>query len=440
MIGGNKRRIVHVVPKLNPAGGPAGYAYRLKTALAAQDNGDFEVEFLESPGLRNNYRMNLEKYLWFIEARARTNGNSSEFVRKAANRALAAITGLEQRLRPDKATEWANVDAYTCYCAPPDLNRAEFQNADLVIFHAVLAASVSLRSRHRKTPMVAVMPHSPTPIVAEMACHVSQDILLDEVAADRRFIGLLAEELRLYGMADVIVAPCSAALDGYRSLGGRWAETFADSRIATCLTGTGPPPVRSDKTTWRQRLGVGDTELLAAYVGRYHVHKGFDVLGAVMKELNRRMPGKFTLACAGGFESKEKVDGIVHVGFTDDAGGLMSAADFVVIPCRYAYFDIGALECCALGRPLLLTRVGGHRELARLIPAIKAVDFGVEALVQGFIELSNDSNRAQRGVEIGLAYEKLFSPRAFARNHLQLYEEILARSPIGRAERCDAQN
>jgi len=320
------------------------------------------------------------------------------------------------------------VDAFVEYCAPPNWNRSGLRDADVVIFHAILAASEALRRRGRKGPIIAVMPHSPTPISAEVAGLAGANALLPELARDSRYRSLLREELRLYRKADIIVAPCSSAFEAYRSLGGAWAQALHESRIATCWTGTPPPPVLADRAAWRRRLGIREGSLLAAYVGRYHIHKGFDLLEPVMKEVNRRIPGRITLVCAGGPAPKENSDGIHHVGFTNDVGGLVSAADFVVVPCRYAYFDLSALECCALGRPMLMTRVGGHRDLAEMVPAIRAVDASVEALVQGFLAMANDPAREERGREIRLAYEEFFSPRAFAQNHLRLYREILDRA------------
>jgi glycosyltransferase involved in cell wall biosynthesis len=352
--------------------------------------------------------------------------------RVRCNPVIAAVSKLlvridascHQRFKPESCRISGLVDAFVSYCPPPDLDEENLRHADLVIFHALLSASSYLRRRRRNGPRVAVMPHSPTPITGEMACFFNPETRPDELASDQRFRSLLKEEYRLYSLADRIVAPCSAALDAYRSISPAWAEVFDDSRLATCYTGTPPPAIHAGKEIWRQRLGIKDGQLLAVYVGRYHFHKGYDLLAPVMREVNRQLPGRITLACAGG-ETVESTDGIVHVGFTNDVGGLMSAADFVVVPCRYAYFDLSALECCALGRPMLITDVGGHRELGQMVPAMRTVAPTIDALVGGFIEMANDADIEIRGKAILEAYNRLFTPQAFAGNHIRLYQKLL---------------
>lgn len=420
-----RQKVVHVVPEMSPAGGPAGYAFRLKCALEAYPSKNFNVTFLESTGERGQYVSTLRRGMWLVEALANNRVRGNPAITAISKRIVSFDASFRQRFQPEVCRISALVDAFVSYCPPPDIHDDILQDADLVIFHAVLAASSYLRRRGRNGPRVAVMPHSPTPITGEVACFMNPEARPEELDLDPRFRRLLKEEYRLYSLADRIVVPCSAALEAYRSISPAWAEVFNGSKLATCYTGTPPPPIHADKAIWRQRLGIKDGQLLAVYVGRYHFHKGYDFLAPVMRGVNRLIPDKIVLACAGG-PASESDGGIVHVGYTDDVGGLMSAADFVVVPCRYAYFDLAALECCALGRPMLITDVGGHRELGQMVPAIRTVSPTIDALVDGFVEIASDADLERRGSAIFEAYGRLFTPQAFAKNHVNLYQNLLA--------------
>jgi glycosyltransferase involved in cell wall biosynthesis len=195
--------------------------------------------------------------------------------------------------------------------------------------------------------------------------------------------------------------------------------------VVKCITGTPPPAVKAGRKEWRKRLNVDDTQILAVYIGRYHPHKGYDLLEPAVNLVRQNLSVDLVLACAGG-QSDSGNDVVRHVGFTEDPGGLMAAADLVIFPNRHAYFDLGVLECFSLGTPIVMTDVGGHQDLARMAPGIHAVKPTSESIASGITEIVKQLNFGVLNQGTKVAYEKFFTPRAFAMNHYQLYKELLA--------------
>ena len=420
-----KPKVVHVVPKMGAGGGPAGYAYRLKQALESNDCDEYSVSFYESTCAKGLYEHALNRHLWRIEDIAYGRISCGNFFPRSAN-VLIDYHKRVRRLRDTRCDFLAtNLNSFVSYCAPPDPALPILADADLIIFHAVLAASSLLRGKKLRSQRVAIMPHSPTPTTAEIAEIVQPSIDPYTLVNDPLFKGMLDEERRIYSLADYLVAPCDSALDSYRAMSSAWSKVVDSSRVVKCVTGTPPPVVKAGRHEWRKRLSVDETQILAVYIGRYHPHKGYDLLEPAINLARRNLSIDLVLACAGGHCGSGD-DVIRHVGFTDDPGGLMAAADLVIFPNRHAYFDLGVLECFSLGKPCVMTDVGGHRDLVRMVPGVRAVSptsagiaFGISEIVKehgfGFFDQGSKS-----------AYEKLFSPKVFAMNHHQLYSELLA--------------
>jgi glycosyltransferase involved in cell wall biosynthesis len=421
-----KPKVVHVVPKLGMGGGPAGYGNRLKQALEAQDQDEFDVFFYESTNSMGRYECALTRHFWRIEEIAE--GRLKH--KKVVTRSASIIIDWHKRLRRFHQKEYlplaTNINSFSRYCSPPDPQLSILANADLIIFHAVLAASTFLRNRKLRKQRVVVMPHSPTPTTAEIAEIIKPSVELSGLVDDPLFKGMLEEERRIYSLADMLVAPCDAALDSYRVLSPNWSKVVHSSRVAKCITGTPPPAIKDGRSEWRNRLNVNDNQILAVYIGRYHPHKGYDLLEPAINLVRQNLSIDLVLACAGGHNGSDN-DVVRHVGYTDDPGGLMAAADMVVFPNRHAYFDLGVLECFSLGKPVLMTDVGGHRDLVSMVPGIRAVKPTISDIALGITEIvkANDFQFADQNIIS--AYEKFFSPRVFAINHYQLYKELLER-------------
>lgn len=117
-------------------------------------------------------------------------------------------------------------------------------------------------------------------------------------------------------------------------------------------------------------------EKIVFFIGR-HVHeKGVDLLlDAVPKVLHHHPSTKFIIAGKGPMHDELKARayhmGIAHkvlfAGFIDDLtrNSLYQLADAAVFPSRYEPFGIVALEAMAAGAPVVVSDVGGLKEIVR---------------------------------------------------------------------------
>jgi len=129
---------------------------------------------------------------------------------------------------------------------------------------------------------------------------------------------------------------------------------------------------------WRERLGVGQEDVLAVWAGRLCDQKGLDVLlEALPRVAKRSTGGRLVVAIAGqgpwrgmveAFARDQSADSPVRVkvlGFVDEIASLYSAGDFLVMPSRWEGFGLSAVEAMAAGLPVIATDVEGLRDVMR---------------------------------------------------------------------------
>ena len=129
---------------------------------------------------------------------------------------------------------------------------------------------------------------------------------------------------------------------------------------------------RQSRTALRQQWGVGDSEVLVAFVGRLDRQKGIDTLvGAVTHLAARGSPVR--LVIAGDGPMREMVETFIacgeggqyarRLGLVEDVRGVLSAADMLVMPSRWEGFGLAAAEAMAAGLGVIATRVAGLDEV-----------------------------------------------------------------------------
>lgn len=178
---------------------------------------------------------------------------------------------------------------------------------------------------------------------------------------------------------------------------------------------------------WRKQLGVADGQVLGVFVGRNHPHKGVDLLMSAVQNLRQQGERDFVLACAGLQPRDAPVEGAIGLGYINDIGGLLGAADFVISVDRCTYFNLSCLEALSMGKALLLTNVGGNKEIGRLVPTVEMVECTSEGIAAGIRRIVSTRDFAERGRLAKEAWGKFFSPEAFCKNHERAYDEIFAK-------------
>jgi glycosyltransferase involved in cell wall biosynthesis len=144
-----------------------------------------------------------------------------------------------------------------------------------------------------------------------------------------------------------------------------------------------------DAKRLRARLGVSPQGLLIGTVGRMRPEKNQEVLLTTLRSLRvARVDATLVLAGDGPLREYlrrravelEVADRVHFIGELDDVRPVLTAMDVFVLPSTAVEsFSNAALEAMAIGRPVILSDVGGAREM---------IDDGVEGYVVSPTELA----------------------------------------------------
>jgi glycosyltransferase involved in cell wall biosynthesis len=146
--------------------------------------------------------------------------------------------------------------------------------------------------------------------------------------------------------------------------------------------------VFEDAKRMRARLGVSPQGLLIGTVGRMRPEKNQEVLLTTLRSLRAsRVDASLVLAGDGPLRDYlrrravelEVADRVHFIGELDDVRPVLAAMDVFVLPSTaIESFSNAALEAMAIGRPVILSDIGGAREM---------IDDGVEGYVVSSTEL-----------------------------------------------------
>ena len=194
-------------------------------------------------------------------------------------------------------------------------------------------------------------------------------------------------------------------------------EQFGASAKAGLLPdGLGRVPDRVDRDAARERLGLPADAFVAAFVGRLSAWKGQDVFAAAIAQLGGaigivagdEVPEGGHAAALDRQVAGLGIEGrLVRLGFTEDVGAVLGAADAVVIPSkRPEPLGLVALEAAAAGVPVVATSAGGLADFVRearagaLVPPdnAPAVATALRAIAEGKVEVGGlpERFRAER--------------------------------------------
>ncbi|WP_311703243.1 glycosyltransferase [Streptomyces litchfieldiae] len=177
---------------------------------------------------------------------------------------------------------------------------------------------------------------------------------------------------------------------------------------------------------------------LVVCVGRLARQKGQDVLLRAWLRVTARHPGA-RLAFVGDGPERAALravadPGTLFTGHTEDTQPWYAAADVVVLPSRWEAMALAPLEAMAVGRPVVLTDVGGASESLPpghaphcLVPPEDPVALG-DALAA---LLAEPERRAALGREAAAHVRAAHDVRDTAAACARLYGELLGQGPPG---------
>jgi glycosyltransferase involved in cell wall biosynthesis len=232
---------------------------------------------------------------------------------------------------------------------------------------------------------------------------------------------------RTYRMNDVVIAVSEEVRKAI--------EPYADGRprIVTVQNAVDVDAIAAtpvDGRAVRQEFGFADDTLLVTTVGNLTPKKGHvHLLAAAQRLIGKYSKVGFLLVGQGPLAGELRaeaarlgLDGrFVFAGFREDAVRLLAASDLFVLSSLFEGLPITLLEAMALGKPSVVTRVGGIPEVTDERSSLLVAPGDPEALARGIGELLDAPDRR---VRMGAAAQTLARSRHGVEQMVRAIEQI----------------
>jgi glycosyltransferase involved in cell wall biosynthesis len=207
--------------------------------------------------------------------------------------------------------------------------------------------------------------------------------------------------------------------------------------VETVYHGLDPAAVRRWQSSdgVREEFGIAKDAPVVGMVGNFRAGKGHAILLEAAVRVRRAIPDvRFVLVGHGPLESNVRrrvqqlgLDGtVVFTGARDDAPRVTGAFDLFALPSLSEGLAIALIEAMALGKPAVVTRVGGLTEVMENRKQGLVVEAGdPETFAEAILTLLRDAPLRQKLGEAARLRATDFDIRKAVRRHEQVYSELL---------------
>ena len=238
----------------------------------------------------------------------------------------------------------------------------------------------------------------------------------------------------LFWASDCLVFVCEAQRR-------HWLKRLVSGRSNRVIhNGVDPEHWRSPgveaRTRMRRVLGLADGDYAIGMCAVFRPEKNhLQLVEAIAQLRSRGVPARALLIGDGpmrpAIEARARDLGVaadvVIAGFHQDVRPLLAASDAVALPSTSVEtFSLAALEAMALGRPVVLSEIGGAAEMVRpgengfLFPA-----HDTPALVASLAALADPAARERMGAAARTTVEARFSERAMVDRYEGLLQQLV---------------
>ena len=195
-------------------------------------------------------------------------------------------------------------------------------------------------------------------------------------------------------------------------------------------------PGTEARTRMRRVLGLADSDYAIGMCAVFRPEKNhLQLVEAIARLRSRGVPARALLIGDGpmrpAIEARARDLGVAGdvliAGFHQDVRPLLAASDVVALPSTSVEtFSLAALEAMALGRPVVLSEIGGAAEMVRpdengfLFPA-----HDTPALVDSLAALADPAARERMGAAARATVEARFSERAMVDRYEGLLQQLV---------------
>lgn len=337
----NKVKIYIEVHTIRPGGGPPGYVYNLLQGYKRLSEIDKDIiEFIS---------LSCES----------TNRTKSAFeVRRNIIQVLRSYIGKKsplflKRIRLFKSKKWK-----------------ELSKCDIVIFHG-FQNSLTIKEAHKITKTI-YMPHCPTIAADE---ELMSNNLYGIKYTKKDYAQSIETERQLIKHADMVVFASKGAATEYWKY---FEPELKHTQIEYIPSGIDLPEIAKENIYDDIKLSN-----IVLFAGRYVYHKGFDLFCSAAEYTNKINPEINFVSIGGGAIKPNNY--VKDFGWQENPYPYIKNASLIVIPNQMAYYDLFPLECAALGKPIVMTKVGGNVDQLDELPDSLGCSTNVEELSRAII-------------------------------------------------------
>jgi len=303
--------------------------------------------------------------------------------------------------------------------------RRRLRAFDPTLYHI---ATPDLLGRHALT----VARSTDTPVVASYHTHFSSYLKYYYLSLFEP--ALWAYLRRFYAQCDAVYVPSEAMAEVLRDHGidehlRLWRRGVDTDRFAP----------RHRSTAWRQAHGIGEDEVVVAFVSRLVREKGLDVYARVIERLERQGVPHRSLVVGDGparDDLEARLPNTVFTGFLegDALAHAYASSDVFLFPSDTETFGNVTLEAMASGVPTVCARAVGSRDLVDdgttglLCPPGDATAF-----TDAVRRLVLDTDQRRRMSEAARTRARQFEWEAVLERMNRYYDHVLARRPAAPA-------
>jgi glycosyltransferase involved in cell wall biosynthesis len=250
---------------------------------------------------------------------------------------------------------------------------------------------------------------------------------------------------RLFNQTDLLVYVCESQRDHWRRRGLRPAadEVIYNGIDVEHYAGH---PDSAQRRELRRSLELADTDFVAGLCSVFRPEKAHgDLLQAIHRLRSRGLPAKGLLIGDGPRRRRierdiRRLDLREHVritGLAHDVRPFIHACDVMTLVSHSVEtFSLAALESMALGKPMVMSRIGGAAELITHGEHGFLFEPGdVEALTEHLAALASPSLSRRMGAAAARRVQQRFTVQEMARRFTEAIERLLERpeAPVARA-------
>ena len=372
------KRVMVITPFIKPGGGPPGYVYNLMKGieeLSSEDELQNDFHFFGEQSI-GRYKATGEKSAAHKSVRA-------YLVQLATTLGLKPL--LSKKIRDAKKA---------------------IRASDLVVFQGYQEAYlVGFAKKIGK--QTAYMPHSPSVMANEykMLCGLN-----GKLCCDAEYNRLHENEKKIIILVNHILFPSQGARGEYDNA---FSDILARKKCFYIKSGAS---IEANIIKSEPLPRNADDPVKVFFVGRYVYHKGYDLFcDAAEIVCKNSIDAEFYTVGDGPMNIESPH--VTNLGWRNDVLEILKMADIVVVPNRIAYYDLLPLECAALGKPLVMTAVGGNvDQLTDLSDSIVCNKPDADSLADSIKEaVTYFKSTPFWGLRNQQSYYKTFCPKEFAR-------------------------